>query len=88
MIALFLVEFKVLNFVLPLWLVLLIFAFIGIICLLLYFLILFQKNRKFYFEKEEVSAAEFKRLEKFEMQRNYFELEIAKVKKILKNKEK
>ncbi|QHX36536.1 TIGR04561 family membrane protein [Spiroplasma sp. BIUS-1] len=80
--------FKVLNVELPLIAVLIVFALIAIISLTIYFLILFRKNRKFYFEKEEVSANEFKRLEKFEDQRNDFELEIAKVRKIQRERKK
>ncbi|AKU80049.1 TIGR04561 family membrane protein [Spiroplasma turonicum] len=78
-------SFKVLDFSLSLWVVLLIFSFIGIICLVSYLYILFKKNRKFIYEKEEVSADEFKRLEKFENLRNDFEIEIAKVRKTYKS---
>ncbi|AUM62530.1 TIGR04561 family membrane protein [Spiroplasma monobiae] len=81
-------DFKVLDIAIPLIAVLVVFAFIAIISLTIYFLILFRKNRKFYFEKEEVSANEFKRLEKFEDQRNDFELEIAKIKKIKRERNK
>ncbi|ALD66215.1 TIGR04561 family membrane protein [Spiroplasma cantharicola] len=79
-------NFKVLDFSLPLWVVLLVFTIIASISLTIYFLILFRKNRKFYFEKEQVSADEFKRLEKFEIQRNNFELEIAKIRKIQRDR--
>ncbi|WP_339034722.1 TIGR04561 family membrane protein [Spiroplasma endosymbiont of Cantharis rufa] len=81
-------NFKVLDFSLPLWVVLLVFTIIASISLTIYFLILFRKNSKFYFEKEQVSADEFKRLEKFENQRNNFELEIAKIKKIQRDRRK
>lgn len=54
---------------------------IGILCIGSYIFILFKKNRKFIYEKEEVSGDEFKRLEKFENLRNDFEIELAKVKK-------
>ncbi|AGR41994.1 TIGR04561 family membrane protein [Spiroplasma diminutum] len=80
--------FKVLNFRLPLEVVLIIFAIIAIISLSIYFSILFRRNRKFFFEKEQVSANEFKRLEKFEEERNNFELEIAKIRKIQRDKRK
>ncbi|AUB31416.1 TIGR04561 family membrane protein [Spiroplasma floricola] len=80
--------FKVLDFELSLTVVLIIFTIIAAVALGIYLLILFQKNRKFYFEKEEVSGDEFKRLEKFEEQRNYFELEIAKIKKIQRERKK
>ncbi len=81
-------NFKVLDFSLPLWVVLLVFTIIASISLTIYFLILFRKNSRFYFEKEQVSADEFKRLEKFENQRNNFELEIAKIKKIQRDRRK
>ncbi|WP_342275068.1 TIGR04561 family membrane protein [Spiroplasma endosymbiont of Cantharis lateralis] len=81
-------NFKVLDFSLPLWVVLLVFTIIASISFTIYFLILFRKNSKFYFEKEQVSADEFKRLEKFENQRNNFELEIAKIKKIQRDRRK
>ncbi|QBQ07546.1 TIGR04561 family membrane protein [Spiroplasma gladiatoris] len=77
--------FKLLTLEVPLWLILVIFALIGIASLSIYFFVLFKKNRKFVFEKEEVSAQDFKRLDRFENLRNDFEVEIAKVKKIRKN---
>ncbi|QGS51776.1 TIGR04561 family membrane protein [Spiroplasma tabanidicola] len=80
--------FKVLTFEIPLWVILLIFALIGIASLSIYFFILFRKNKKFVYEKEEVSAKDFKRLDKFETLRNDFEVEIAQVKKIRRNSKK
>ncbi|WP_338985483.1 TIGR04561 family membrane protein [Spiroplasma endosymbiont of Diplazon laetatorius] len=80
--------FEVMGLRIPLTVILVVFAIIALASLTIYFLILFRKNRKFYFEKEEVSANEFKRLEKFEDQRNDFELEIAKIKKIQRERKK
>ncbi|AOG60256.1 hypothetical protein SHELI_v1c03010 [Spiroplasma helicoides] len=82
-------ELKILkNFQLPLWGIIVIFILVGLITLSIYFFILFRKNRKFVFEKEEVSEEEFKRLDKFEEHRNNFEMEIAQVKKIMRNSKK
>ncbi|ASP28512.1 hypothetical protein SCORR_v1c07400 [Spiroplasma corruscae] len=78
-------SFKVLDFTLPLWVVLVVFVLIGAICLGSYLFILLKKKRKYIYEKEEVSVDEFKRLEKFETQRNDFEMEIAKIKKSRKS---
>ncbi|AHB36187.1 TIGR04561 family membrane protein [Spiroplasma apis] len=77
--------FKVLNFEVQLWVILLIFAIIGLTSLILYIFVLLKKNRKYLYEKTEVTAKDFKRLEKFEQLRNDFEIELAKIKKYMKS---
>ena len=76
--------FKVLDITIELWVILLVFGLIALVSLTLYFLIVFKKNQKFVFEKEEVNASDFKRLEKFDRLRNDFEIEIASIKKLQK----
>ncbi|QEH61680.1 TIGR04561 family membrane protein [Spiroplasma chinense] len=77
-------KFTVLDLDIPLLAILITFAIIGIIALVLFFVILFRKNRTYVFDKEQVNAKDFKRLEKFEQQRDDLELEIAKIKKLRK----
>lgn len=78
-------DFKLLNWIIPLWVFLVIFAIIGLIALGFFILVLFKK-RKSTETNENVSSDEILRIEKFEENRNFFESELAKVKKQVRTK--
>jgi integral membrane protein (TIGR04561 family) len=79
-------NFKVLNWTIPLYVFLIIFIVVALICLGLFLFFIFKKSKRIHSEYGNIDTKELKRLENFESERNNFEMEIAKVKKIIRQK--
>lgn len=76
--------FKVLNWNIPLYVFLIIFIVVALICLGLFLFFILKKSHRIHSEFGNVDIKELKRLESFETERNNFEIEISKVKKIMR----
>jgi integral membrane protein (TIGR04561 family) len=76
--------FKVLNWNVPLFIFLIIFIVVALICLGLFIFFVAKKTKRHDIEHGTVDVKELKRLETFEDKRNDFETEIAKIKRVIR----
>ena len=78
--------FKVLNWNIPLYVFLIIFIIVAMLCLSLLLFLILKKSKRVHNEFGTVDEKEIKRLERFEKDRNSFEMEVAKIKKVMRKK--
>ncbi|WP_338970613.1 TIGR04561 family membrane protein [Spiroplasma endosymbiont of Labia minor] len=78
--------FYLLDWSIPLEIILIVFFVIALLALILFFLAMFKKPKSLVLNRKNLSREDFKKVEKFNDLKNDFELELAQIKKAIRNK--